>query len=519
MWNLVLLLLLALGSPAPQDTAKALKDFGRAFRSNPKRPKPVARRLEALETLQDHHGIAVAETLVEAHADVEKEVLALEEERTRLLEQLVSMVKGQEFGTRTFDTATMASYKGMQSRAARLAEKAEDLRGLQRQVTSRLREEDEQAVTVWLIEHVVGKPKLPLSLRIAVLERASEVGEEVTQPLVKAFGRTRKAEELMLLLEVFARIGEDARAAAPRAIELLEHADVSVRERAAFALATLATADAIEPLIDRLAAEDGITQKRVAAALETLTRQKHGTSVATWRRWLAEDGQRFLNGEEPLGSGFSGLVAASMTVQGKKADSYYYGIPQEGRSMVYVIDCSGSMVVSATDPKYQGNQPVNAGKESRMEACKTALIKALQTLKKDQEFNILFFNDLPYLYSEKMVKANKGEIEKACNWVFKLQASSTTNIHDALERGFAFAGRGARDRYYGLAADIIFLLTDGTPTTTEGQPDSTERIHEAVKRWNPYRRVVIHTIGIGKQVNRTFLERLARDNGGRFVSH
>ena len=84
---------------------------------------------------------------------------------------------------------------------------------------------------------------------------------------------------------------------------------------------------------------------------------------------------------------------------------------------------------------------------------------------------------------------------------------------------FRFAGRGAHDKYYDLGVDTIFLLTDGTPTTTDGKQDSTEKIIKAVERWNPYRRVVVHTIGIGEKINRPFLERLAADNGGRFVNH
>ena len=45
----------------------------------------------------------------------------------------------------------------------------------------------------------------------------------------------------------------------------------------------------------------------------------------------------------------------------------------------------------------------------------------------------------------------------------------------------------------------------------------TEKIIEAVRRWNPYKSVVVHTIGLGKDLNKAFLEQLAHDNGGRFV--
>ena len=79
------------------------------------------------------------------------------------------------------------------------------------------------------------------------------------------------------------------------------------------------------------------------------------------------------------------------------------------------------------------------------------------------------------------------------------------------------AGRGSQDRYYESAVDTIFLLTDGTPTTNDGQPDSTARIFSATRAWNPQGHVVIHTIAIGRDLNASFLRQIADENGGRCV--
>ena len=56
--------------------------------------------------------------------------------------------------------------------------------------------------------------------------------------------------------------------------------------------------------------------------------------------------------------------------------------------------------------------------------------------------------------------------------------------------------------------------TDGAPTNVGGKPDSTDRILAAVAHWNALRRVTVHAIGIGGDLNQRFLAELAEQNGG-----
>ena len=115
-----------------------------------------------------------------------------------------------------------------------------------------------------------------------------------------------------------------------------------------------------------------------------------------------------------------------------------------------------------------------------------------------------------------MLPASKANIARAQEFVRELTHASSTNIHDSLELGFGLAGRGVYDKYYGTELDTIFLLTDGSPTKPDGSLDSTEKILVAVQSWNPLKRVTIHAIAIGKNLNDSFLRQLARENGGEF---
>jgi Mg-chelatase subunit ChlD len=301
-------------------------------------------------------------------------------------------------------------------------------------------------------------------------------------------------------------------------VRALQHEDAAVREQAAWALAHLGAAEGIEPLVARMAQEGGRTQRRFGIALEILTGVQLGDSARAWQEWLEREGADFVAGRKPLGKGRSALAdALGGGGDPRKQDVYYYGIPQEGHSIVYVIDCSGSMQVSIKAPKHDANGPVDAGPDSRMEATKDALIEVLGKLTKEDKFNVVCFNDVVLPYLKSMTVATPKEIAKAQEWVRALHPASTTNIHDAMQEAFRLAGMGAQDKYYKSAVDTIFLLTDGSPTRADNQPDSTERILEACRRWNPVKHVVIHTIGIGKELNAPFLQQIAKENGGRFV--
>ena len=65
-------------------------------------------------------------------------------------------------------------------------------------------------------------------------------------------------------------------------------------------------------------------------------------------------------------------------------------------------------------------------------------------------------------------------------------------------------------------ADAIYLISDGSPTDAKGKSEDPERTLEAVRVWNAHQRVAIHTIGIGKEHNTTFLAQLASENGGEY---
>ena len=488
------------GSPtvrAPgQDDAKreksAIRAFQRAFRESEGDRDQLAIRRAALRQLEGFDSPAVAEALLDAWDELEKEALPIEKRRRSAIDK---------------------SKGGAVLEWRRALDPLRDVQQLLRQALEKLRQPDS---VQWLVEHVLVEKNRPLTLRLVVARSAESLGVEGVPGLAAALDKARDASNKIVLMETLARIGLEARAAGDAVVKWLGDEDATVREKSAAAIARLGLPQGVEPLIAQLAQERGRTQKRMAIALEVLTGKNLGQSVDAWQRWLEAEGAPYTSGGVPLGQGESKIEDSS----GK---GYFHGIPQDGQSIVYVIDVSGSMVVSMANPEEgpDGRRPVPAapGDPSRMDASKKELLAALGSLPDGTMFNIVAYATDTERFQPRMVEASESSIRRAQKWVEGLEPFGATNIYDAMESAFSLAGRGTTDRHYEAQVDTVFLLTDGRPMlpNPRGDWDNTDRIIEGVRRWNPYGRIVVHCVGLGKNINDEFLRQLASENGGVFV--
>ncbi len=543
-----------------QDEAKAISQFKKALQARLRNKegdfKPrseqiaiVSKREQALALLNDYESANVAKALVRAFTSAEGDVYDIDARRLEIDQEL------REMHDRHYDkrqnkmvfrgkagTALMAAYNAMRRESGDLRTVLDAVRRGLFDVGSRIGRLQDLDTLAWMLKNVTGSRKYSTRLKITVARTVGSGGAPMVDDMVTALSRTRRPDEIVALLDGIGLIGKDAKAAAPAIIKLLRHDKETVQERAALALSTIAVAEAIHPMINLLAGVAGQTKRRVAAYLEALTRQQFGESVATWRRWYQEEGADYLAGKHELGGGEPSHRKTTT------AKNYYFGIPQEGKSIVYIIDSSGSMKqeidakllrkvrkasgkgTASSGPKPESKKGGRGHKSTRLEACKNELIRALGLLSPDTEFNIIWFSDAAHPYKKAMFKATPGNVKAAQAWVRKLQPNSSTNIHDTLQLAFTFKDFGKKRRKarsrprknkYDVAPefafDTIFLLTDGSPTKPPGdKPDSTEKILEGVKMWNALKRVTIHCIGIGRGVNTPFMQQLASANGGQF---
>ena len=173
---------------------------------------------------------------------------------------------------------------------------------------------------------------------------------------------------------------------------------------------------------------------------------------------------------------------------------------------------------------------------SRMDIVKTELRRTIENLEPYVRYNILSFATRPKAWKKKLVPANVLNKSSADDWVRRLEPiggaskedlarvglvgsanleAGKTNTWAALAEALQIPQENKRkDEGYEIDLDTVFFLSDGQPT--HGRFIDINDILAEVRKANELRKVVIHTIAIG-EFQRTFMQRLAAENGGSYV--
>jgi hypothetical protein len=159
------------------------------------------------------------------------------------------------------------------------------------------------------------------------------------------------------------------------------------------------------------------------------------------------------------------------------------GAGQQARSIVYVMDRSGSM-------------------SDTIGLLQRELLRAIGRLEPDQSFNVIWFNEgRATLWSRRMMKATIDNKREAFDQVKTIQASGQTEPMDAVGRALGFK------------PDVMFLLSDGD------FGEYNETVIRLFERKNKRQRTIVNTIlfifDTGGDGGRT-LRRIAEMNRGTY---
>ncbi len=146
----------------------------------------------------------------------------------------------------------------------------------------------------------------------------------------------------------------------------------------------------------------------------------------------------------------------------------------------------------------------------RMEQLREALVRFVELLSADDKFNIVVFGTSVQSFAPDFVQASPENVFRAKDFIRRLSAFGLTNMEEALRVALSLS-------YSPNAANLILFATDGYPTW--GKTDPSELL-AMVKELNTDS-VRIFTFGIGDEVDKSFLKRLATANHGRafFIEH
>jgi HEAT repeat protein len=327
-----------------------------------------------------------------------------------------------------------------------------------------------------------------------------------------------------------------------KAIAALPDPDRRVRATAIKTLTKIRSKDAVEPLLARINAEEGVLIPDVAEALANLTGKEFGGEVAKWNAWWAENKATFVL---PTPEAIAYLRAKREATTGKakfvydKSKVVYHNIETTSKSIMFVIDVSGSMEAEITekDRFSDGNYP----SFQRIDICKTELMRVIERLEPNVNFNVIAFATKVDPWKAKLVPANVLNKSAAKDWVKGLIAIGGSSKEDLATAGLVSSANldmgktntygalmgalnvktgkdaprtGGESKDYKVDVDTIFFLSDGRPTV--GDLVDPDDILREVKAANELRKVKIHTLAIG-EFQKDFMKKLADQNGGTFV--
>lgn len=222
-----------------------------------------------------------------------------------------------------------------------------------------------------------------------------------------------------------------------------------------------------------------------------------------------------------------GPTAVKVKVRKVEESVEFFGKEILSRNIVFVLDCSGSMIIYGDDSDYKGKNIEYD--RMRLTRAKSQMIALIQKLKGPRLlFNIIAFSDRILPWRKSIVQSNNEAVSSAVKFVKGFRADGLTHTDEALEKAFQDMG-----------IDTIVLLSDGAPMRQDN-PNSTElqeKILKRVKDLNASRKVRIDTFGFeddGKYPKHVgappgagasggadsamveFLKKLAQQNGGEY---
>ena len=318
---------------------------------------------------------------------------------------------------------------------------------------------------------------------------------------------------------------------------------VTALEDAAWQVRALAVAmciqgrliEAVEPLIDALEDENGRLRKDIDDALHALVGVRLYGDVELWKRWLGENREKLAEQaralaadgayDEPLGpmeDWPTRAVGAESDGEKRGGTTAFYGITSYSKRIVFIIDISRSMQDEAQEmPTVTGDarHPYQEPRgRSKMAIARWQLHRVVHDLPEDATFNIVVYSESYKVWETKMMRARSREKKAAHAFIRGLVANGTTNIGDSLDKALELAGEAgalADEAPDGLAADTLYLLSDGNPN--RGRVNVLSKLLSEFVQRNRRARLVVHTIGIGEAAGSSFLENLASGTGGQYV--
>jgi len=242
---------------------------------------------------------------------------------------------------------------------------------------------------------------------------------------------------------------------------------------------------AIPSLITRMEDDGARLRDTAHSVLVELTALDHGPGPDRWRAWWNGEGSTYQLPTRENASARLRERERRRADSATKAEATFYDLRFSNDRVVFLLDVSGSMELDGRMPRMQRE-----------------MLASLEQIPDGARFDVILFHTKVIPWGKQLMTMSPRTRQSARNYVNRLRALESTNLHAGLRAAFAHK-----------EVDTIVVLSDGEPTT--GVTHS-ERILADVREWDELRGVAIHCVALGW--NGELLQSLADQTQGTFVA-
>lgn len=168
----------------------------------------------------------------------------------------------------------------------------------------------------------------------------------------------------------------------------------------------------------------------------------------------------------------------------------FFGINPQSKKIVYVVDSSNSM-----------NFPHESEGKTRLGRVKLELARAIHSMSKDQQFFVIFFNDIAIpMPARELQPATNEAKQKYLTWVARVPGIGMTEPYQALQLALK------------LQPDTIYFLTDG-----QFDPVIVKSFNKVAAQRYHNHKVTVNGICFGNLEGEQAIRELSENNSGTFT--
>ncbi|MFN0242214.1 MAG: HEAT repeat domain-containing protein [Planctomycetota bacterium] len=317
-------------------------------------------------------------------------------------------------------------------------------------------------------------------VRAAALIALERIDYFAAKPLIEAALSDRAAE--IRCGALLAAGGWPEQECVARSRAALGDADGAVRAQAIENLAKVGSRAAMLELVRWMELEPR-TRLRFAilAELQRHSGLANGFDVAAWRSWAET-----ITGAVTTGVG--GTKRAPVLGDTRVG---FAGMNTLSDRVVFLVDFSGSLWMT------------KVGARTRKELVDGEMRKALQSLPKNTEFNVIPYTGEPFPWSDALVPSSAANVKRALEFFERCHQTGKGDYFGAVQLAL-------RDP----KVDTIVVLTDGAPTG--GRRWNLELMVELLAEANRFRKIAFDSVLVGgTRTQQRHWSELARRTGGR----